>query len=87
MVAVQMRQQNGVDGAEILRRRQRRMPPEMHDPVAQQRVRQQLYAVEIDEYRAMPDPGHPRHGRRVCSLPRAALSTPSSRAPTVYAVT
>ena len=77
-----MRQQDGVDGAQILRRRQRRMPPQMHHPVAQQRVRQQPHAVEIDEHRAMPDPGHLRHGRRVCSLPRAALSTPSSRAPT-----
>ena len=77
-----MRQQHGVDGAQGLRRRRRRVPPQMRDPVAQQRVGEQPHAVEIDEHRAMPDPGHPRHGRRVCSLPRAALSTPSSRAPT-----
>ncbi len=32
----------------------------------------------------MPDPGHLRHGRRVCSRPRAAPSTPSSSSPDQY---
>ncbi len=38
VVAVQMRQQNGVEVAQRLRRRQRRVPPQMRHPVAQQRV-------------------------------------------------
>ena len=68
VVAVQMAQEHRVDGAQGLRRRRRRVPPQVGDAVAQQGVGEQSHAVEIDERGAVPDPRHVRHPRRVCSF-------------------
>ena len=54
VVVVQVRDQHRVDAAER-RRIDLRGPAEVRDPVAEQRIREQLDAREIDEDGAVPD--------------------------------
>ena len=72
VVAVEMRQEHGVEPAEQLRRRQRCVPPQVHHAVAQQRVGEHSHAVEVDQHGAMADPGDFRHPRKGMLFPRAA---------------
>ena len=70
MVAVQMREQDGVQVAQRLGCGGRHAAAEVRHAVAQQRVGEQPHAVEIDQRGAVPDPGHARHWRRVCCAAR-----------------
>ena len=72
VVAVQVGDQHGVEAAQCCRVGRRNPAPQMRDAVAQERVRQQAHAVEIDQRGAMADPRHLRHASRVCSFPPGA---------------
>ena len=77
MVAVEMREQNGVQVAQRLGRRRRHATAQVRHPVAQQRVGEQAHAVEIDQNGAVPDPRHAGHWRRVCCAARHRAGNPT----------
>ncbi len=83
MVVVDVRDEHAVESAEILRRNLRHSPQVEH-AAPEQRVGQDLRAVELDEDRRMPEPaqpvGHVNSGQPRSGTAHEALGQASSAA-------
>ena len=80
VVVVRVRDEHGVDAATRARRDGRRAP-QVRDAVAQQRIRQQANAVEVDEDRRVPDILDPRHVETLDVVPGLSQARVSRRSP------
>ena len=69
MIMVEVRDESCVQLAERTRLCLPGDSAEMNNPVPQYGVSQQAYAVELQQDRAVSDPGDPQHARVVCRRP------------------
>ena len=76
VIEVRVRDQHGVGVVELVERRERRQPAEVHDALAQDGVREEAHATHLDLHRRVPDVGDSDHACYRGSSGRARLGNP-----------